>query len=157
MRTDVYFVLQDLTGTANLYAEGSAYLRYLGGRATRRIRPARAPGADPSRGYPAARRRAVRLYSALLLAGTAVCLGIEFAVTLPALITLIGHAVAELGTSAAAAADGGAALAILLGFQLLWANQWRHRHWHQVRSAARRHLPTRKEVRGHGRQVPDIR
>jgi putative peptide zinc metalloprotease protein len=157
MRTDIYFVLQDLTGTANLYAEGSAYLRYLGRRATRPIRPVRAAGEDPSQDYPAARRRAIRLYSALLLAGTAVCLGIEFAVTLPALITLIGHAVSEIGTTAVATADGGAALAILLGFQVVWASRWHARHWHQVRSATRRHLPTRKEVRGHGRHLPDVR
>jgi putative peptide zinc metalloprotease protein len=157
MRTDVYFVLQDLTGCANLYADGSAYLRHLGGRATRHIRHASAPSADPSQGYPAARRRAVRLYSVLLLTGTAICLGIEFAVSLPALITLIGHAVSEIGTTLAADADGAAALAILLGFQAVWVSRWHHRHWHQVRSMARQYLPTGKEVRRHGRHRPDVR
>ncbi|HMG63215.1 MAG TPA: hypothetical protein VK599_09725 [Streptosporangiaceae bacterium] len=157
MRTDVYFVLQDLTGCANLYAEGSAYLRYLGGRATRPFRRASTPSADPSQGYPAARRRAVRLYSALLLTGTAICLGIEFAVSLPALITLIGHAVSEIGTTAAADADGSAALAILLGFQAVWVSRWRHGHWHQVRSMARQYLPKGKEVRRHGRHLPYVR
>ena len=43
MRTDVYFVLQDLSGCTNLYADGSAYLRHL----TRRL-ARRAPGPDPS-------------------------------------------------------------------------------------------------------------
>jgi hypothetical protein len=132
MRTDVYFVLQDLTGCANLYADGSAYLRYLCGRATRGIRRTGTPSADPSQDYPAAQRRAVRLYSALLLTGTAVCLGIEFAVSLPALV---------------ATADGGAALVILLGFQAVWVSRWRHRHWHQVRSISRKYLPRGQEER----------
>jgi putative peptide zinc metalloprotease protein len=141
MRTDVYFVLQDLTGCANLYAEGSAYLRYLGVRATRRISHESGPGTDPSGEYPAARRRAIRLYSVLLLTGTAVCLGIEFAVSLPALIVLIGHAVSEIGTTPAVTADGGVALAILLGFQVLWVRRWWRRHQHQVRSMARKYRP----------------
>jgi putative peptide zinc metalloprotease protein len=157
MRTDIYFVLQDLTGCANLYADGSAYLRYLGGRAARRVRAARARSPDPSRGYPAGRRRAVRLYSVLLLTGTAICLGIEFAVSLRALITLIGHAVSEIGTTPVATADGGAALAILLGFQAVWASRWHHRHWQQLRSVASQYLPTGKEVRRHGRHLPDLR
>ena len=157
MRTDIYFVLQDLTGCANLYADGSAYLRYLGGRAARRIRAASALSPDPSRGYPAGRRRAVRLYSVLLLTGTAICLGIEFAVSLPALITLIGHAVTEIGTTPLATADGGAALAILLGFQAVWVSRWHHRHWHQVRSMASQYRPTGKEVRRHGRDLPHVR
>jgi putative peptide zinc metalloprotease protein len=159
MRTDIYFVLQDLTGCANLYADGSAFLGYLAGRATRRIRHASDP-ADPSRQYPAARRRAVRWYSVLLLAGTAVCLGIEAAVTLPALVTLIGHAISEIGSTAVASADGSLALAILAAFQILWASRWWHRHQHQVRAIARQHLRTGhrgKEVKAHGQHLPDAR
>jgi hypothetical protein len=93
----------------------------------------------------------------LLLTGTVICLGIEFAVSLPALITLIGHAVAELSTTPPAAADGAAALAILVGFQVVWASRWQHRHWHQVRSLARHYLPPGKEVRRHGRDLRDVR
>jgi putative peptide zinc metalloprotease protein len=142
MRTDVYFVLQDLTGCSNLYADGSAYLGYLGSRAARRIRHANGPIADPSREYRGARRRAVRFYSVFLLGGTAICLAIEFAVTFPALITLVGRAISEIGTSPLATADGGVALAILLGFQALWVVRWWHRHQHQARSMARKYLPT---------------
>lgn len=36
MRTDLYFVLQDLTRCANLYSDGSAYLRHLTRRVIRR-------------------------------------------------------------------------------------------------------------------------
>lgn len=158
MRTDIYFVLQDLTGCANLYADGSAYLRHLGGQVTRHISHASGPSADLSQEYPAAQRRAVRLYSLLLLAGTAICLGIEFAVSLPALITLVGHAVSEIGGTPVGTADGGVALAFLLGFQFVWVSRWRHRHEHQVRSVARQYLRKGKEVRGHGRHCyPEVR
>ena len=132
MRTDLYFVLQDLTGCANLYADGSAYLRYLGRRAGRRSTPA----ADPSLAYPGPARRAVRGYSVVLLAGTAICLGVEFAVSLPALIVLLVRAVSELGVTALTTLDGGAALAILLTWQALWALSWWRRHRHQVRALA---------------------
>ena len=85
MRTDLYFVLQDLSGCANLYADGSAYLRRRGRLLLRRCgaRPGRSTVSGRSTGpaahYPTAQRRAIRVYSAVLLAGTAVCLGIEFA------------------------------------------------------------------------------
>jgi putative peptide zinc metalloprotease protein len=142
MRTDVYFVLQDLTGCANLYADGSAYLRYLGRHVTRRVDPAAGPHPDPSRGHPPLQRRAVRIYSIVLLAGTAICLGIELVVSLPTLITLLVRAVAEIGGTLAAALDGSVALGILLAWQILWANRWWHRHKHQVRSTAGQYLRT---------------
>ena len=135
MRTDVYFALQDLTRCANLYAEGSGYLRYLTGRITRR-----GSLPDPSQAYPAGQRRAIRLYSAVLLTGTAVCPGIEFAVTRPALITLLVRAVSEIGRTPVGSVDGAVALAILLGFQVLWMSRWWHRHQRQVRSLTRKYL-----------------
>jgi hypothetical protein len=153
MRTDVYFVLQDLTGCANLYADGSAYLRYLSRRGTRRRRPGAGPEPDPSSSYPAAQRRAVRVYSVVLLAGTAICLTVELVVSLPALIALLARAVAEIGGTIAATLDGCAALAILLAWQILWASSWWHRHRQQVRSIARRHPRGRKEVTAHDRHV----
>jgi len=141
MRTDLYFLLQDVSGCANLYADGSAYLRYLGRRFTRRREHANQDNPDPSSGYPPPRRRAARVYSAVLLVGTAVCLGVEFAVSLPTLITLIIRAVAEFSATAPfATLDGCAALAILLTWQILWASRWWHRHQHQVRALARRYL-----------------
>jgi putative peptide zinc metalloprotease protein len=155
MRTDVYFVLQDLTGCANLYADGSAYIRYLGRQATRHVRHVARPDPDPSRSYPAAQRRAVRVYSLVLLAGTAICLAVELAISLPALIALLVRAAAEIGGTLAAALDGCVALAIMLAWQILWANRWWHRHQHQVRSIARRYPRGRKEVTAHDQHLPD--
>jgi len=136
MRTDVYFVLQDLSGCADLYADGSRYLRYLG----RRARGAARQEPDPSRSYPRAQRWAVRAYSVALLLGTAACLAVQFAVSLPALVTLAVRAVSETGTTIAGAADGSVTLAILFVWQFLWVSRWWRRHRHQVRSFARHPL-----------------
>jgi putative peptide zinc metalloprotease protein len=127
MRTDLYFVLQDLTGCANLYTDGIAYLRY-------RVRSRGGEQADPSLGYPSRQRSAVRWYSVVLVAGTAACLGIGSAVSVPALIALLAHAISEITQgNRLIRLDGLAALAVLAGFQLLWANRWWHRHGPQVR------------------------
>jgi putative peptide zinc metalloprotease protein len=134
MRTDLYFVLQDLTRCANLYADGSAYLRYL---ARRVIRRGAGPDPDPSRNYPLPQRRAVRVYSAVLLAGTAVCLGVEFAVSFPALIALLARAIAEIGVTALGTLDGGVLLAVLVAWQVLWCARWWDRHRGQVRLLTR--------------------
>jgi hypothetical protein len=134
MRTDLYFVLQDLTGCANLYADGSAYLRYLGRRITRPATSA----TDPSLARPATQRRAIRLYSVVLLAGTAICLGVECVVSVPALIVLLVRAVSEIGVTPVTTLDGCAALTILLTWQALWALSWWRRHRPQVRALARK-------------------
>jgi putative peptide zinc metalloprotease protein len=134
MRTDLYFVLQDLTGCANLYADGSAFLRHLARRLTR---PGAGVNPDPSREYPLRQRQAVRWYSALLLIGTAICLGVELAVSLPALITIIVRAVGAIGTTVLATLDGGALLCVLLVWQGLWCARWWDRHQGQARSLAR--------------------
>jgi putative peptide zinc metalloprotease protein len=138
MRTDLYFVLQDLTGCANLYADGSAYLRYLGGRITKGSRPAPEPAPDPSLVYPATERRAIRLYSVVLLAGTAICLGVECAVSVPALIVLLVRAVSEIGVTPVTTLDGCAALTILLTWQALWTWRWWQRHRRQMQALARK-------------------
>jgi putative peptide zinc metalloprotease protein len=144
MRTDVYFVLQDLTGCANLYADGSAYLRYLERRIARHSRHVARPNPDPSSTYPPTQRWAVRVYSLVLLAGTTICLAVEFAVSVPALIALLVRAVSEIGVTLVATLDGCVALAILLAWQVLWAGHWWHRHQHQVRSMARQYLQGRR-------------
>jgi putative peptide zinc metalloprotease protein len=136
MRTDIYFVLQDFSGCADLYADGSRYLRYLG----RRARGAARQEPDPTSTYSPRQRRAVRAYSVILCVGTVACLAVEFAVSLPALVTFVVRAVSEMNTTIAATADGSVALAILLVWQFLWASRWWHGHRHQVQSFARHYL-----------------
>ena len=140
MRTDLYFVLQDLSGCANLYADGSAYLAYLGHETAGRVRPAAGRGPDPTRDRRPAERRAIRGYSVILLVGTVICLAVEFTVSLPALILLLVRTVSEIGASPVGTADGCVALLILLTWQVLWACRWWQRHRRQVGALVRKTL-----------------
>ncbi|MFF4896973.1 hypothetical protein [Streptomyces sp. NPDC001068] len=134
-RTDLYFVLQDVTGCRNLYGDGLAHARY---RFRRLLRGPRAvPDGDPSTRLPPHERRAVRLYSVVLVAGTALCLAFMAAVTLPADLTLLVRAARGLGPdhSLARNADSAAVLVTLGGINVLWLlTRWRNR--------TRRHPPT---------------
>lgn len=126
MRTDVYFVLQDLTGCRDLYGDGCAYARHL----TRRLLRREDSAADPSRPLPPAERRAVRVYSAVLVVGTALCLaGLAF-YTAPADVRLAVRAVAHLRAAHRGAdlADALLTLASLAAIHVLWlTTRWRNR------------------------------
>ncbi|MEU6424815.1 hypothetical protein ABZ860_02880 [Microbispora sp. NPDC046973] len=134
MRTDVYFLLQDLTGCRNMYGDASAYARHLVLRLLRR------PSPDPLAGLPRRERRALRAYALLLVAGTAACLGVAFAVTVPATMTLLCRAVGALAVPAGPLAelDAVAVLLSAVAFQVLWARAWWRRHGPRVRRALRR-------------------
>ncbi|MFQ3563144.1 hypothetical protein QZN11_40940 [Streptomyces gramineus] len=127
-RTDLYFVLQDVTGCRNLYGDGLAHARH---RLRRLLRVRRSAGtADPSAGLPPHERRAVRLYSLVLVAGTAACLAFMAAVTLPADLTLLIRAARGLGPDQGLArnADSAAVLIVLGGVNVLWlVTHWRNR------------------------------
>jgi putative peptide zinc metalloprotease protein len=134
MRTDVYFLVQDIAGCANLYADGSAYVRYLARRVLRRD-PA-AP--DPSRTLPLRERRAVRAYSVLLLAGTLTTIAIAVVITVPAVVALVAHSIGELtNVNPAVKLDGLAAAIVIIGIQAAWARAWWRRHGGQVRGYMR--------------------
>ncbi|WP_328873626.1 hypothetical protein OHT76_28025 [Streptomyces sp. NBC_00287] len=128
-RTDLYFVLEDLTGCRNLYGDGLAYARYAFRRA---VRPRSFGVADPSTRLPPHERRAVRLYSLVLVVGTAACLTFMAAVTLPVDIALLVRAVRGLGPEHGLAgnADSAAVLIVLGGVNVLWLLTW----WRNRRS-----------------------
>ncbi|MFE6891786.1 hypothetical protein [Streptomyces sp. NPDC057694] len=119
-RTDLYFVLQDLTGCRDLYGDGLAYARYAARRVTRRA------GHDPSRELPAHERRAVRGYSVVLVVGTVLCLAFMACVTLPADVTLLVRAARGLGPGHGLAgnADAATVLLVLGSVNVLWAVTW---------------------------------
>ena len=138
-RTDVYFVLQDLTGCRDLYGDGLAYARY---RCRRLLRSrARQGEDDPSARLPRHERRAVRVYSVVLVVGTAVCLAFMAAVTLPLDIALLARAVRGLapGNTPAGYADSAAVLVTLGGVNVLWlVTKWRdHRSRRRAKAVAR--------------------
>ncbi|MGD1223970.1 MULTISPECIES: hypothetical protein [Streptomyces] len=121
MRTDLYFVLQDVTRCRDLYGDGVAYTKYAVRRLLRR-----AGESDPSLGLPRHERRAVRAYSVVLVVGTTLCLAFLATVTLPADITLFARAVTRLGPGEPAARnlDAAAVVVALGGIHLLWARTW---------------------------------
>lgn len=149
MRTDVYFLVQDLAGCANLYADGSARVRYLLRRAWHAARrAAAAPSGDPSAALPRRERRAVRAYAWLLLAGTAGALAVAVSLTIPAEIALAAHAVGEVSAgSVPDQVDGLAALIVLAGFQALWLRAWLRRHGRRVAAWLRARRPPAPEGR----------
>lgn len=130
-RTDLYFVLQDLTGCRNLYGDGLAYARYMLRRVMRSLRPGGPAGAgDPSIRLPPHERRAVRLYSVVLMVGTVACLTFMAVITLPADVTLLVRAARGLGPDQGLAgnADSAAVLVTLGGVNVLWlVTRWRNR------------------------------
>ncbi|MCW1096261.1 hypothetical protein OJ963_20400 [Streptomyces sp. RS2] len=137
-RTDLYFVLQDLTGCRDLYGDGLAYARYRVRRSVRSVRTGRRGvragdrDDDPSARLPAHERRAVRLYSVVLVVGTAACLTFMAAVTLPVDIALLVRAVRGLGPGHGLAgnADAVTVLVVLGGVNVLWLVTW----WRNRRS-----------------------
>ncbi|MEU3683150.1 hypothetical protein [Streptomyces sp. H23] len=140
-RTDLYFVLQDLTGCRDLYGDGLAYARY---RFRRAVRPVRrgprteAARDDPSSRLPAHERRAVRIYSVVLVVGTAACLTFMAAVTLPVDLALLARAVRGLGPEHGLAgnADAVTVLVVLGGVNVLWlVTWWRNRRSRRSASA----------------------
>ncbi|MFB6774490.1 hypothetical protein [Streptomyces sp. NPDC056337] len=140
-RTDLYFVLQDLTGCRDLYGDGLAYARYRWRRLLRapRVRP-RTPRVtradDPSTRLPPHERRAVRLYSVVLVVGTAACLTFMAVVTIPLDVALLVRAARGLGPEHGLArnADSAAVLVTLGGINVLWLVTW----WRNRRAADRR-------------------
>jgi hypothetical protein len=136
MRTDLYFLIQDLARCRNLYADGSAYARYQLHLVWRWITRSGRVIPDPSAGLRGAERRAVRRYAALLVLGTAACLAVFFAVTVPVLEALIVPAVGRLlgRPSTQDILDAGLLLLLVGGFQLLWVKAWWKRHGGQVQA-----------------------
>jgi putative peptide zinc metalloprotease protein len=135
MRTDIYFVLQDVTGCANLYADGSAYVRHLAGWPLRRFWRAAAPGEDPSRRLMARERLAVRSYAVVLVGGTVACLAVAALISLPVAVTVLTSAIGTMlaGGSAGHLFDAVAVAAISVVFVVLWTRAWWHRHGRRVR------------------------
>ncbi|MGW5126740.1 hypothetical protein ACWEQ7_22335 [Streptomyces sp. NPDC004069] len=126
-RTDLYFVLQDVTGCRNLYGDGLAYARSVFRRLVRSRRLGATTGAgDPTTRLPPHERRAVRLYSVVLVVGTAACLAFMAAVTLPVDVTLLVRAARGLGPEHGLAgnADSAAVLVTLGGVNVLWLVTW---------------------------------
>jgi hypothetical protein len=123
MRTDLYYVLQDLTGCRNLYGDGTAHLRWWA-RARR--------GSDPSAALPRPERRAVRVYAVLVAVGTLACLAVAVTVTVP-----FGVAVVSTTLKHPSSVDAITTVALVALVWALWAHAWWRLHGPRVRRWAR--------------------
>ncbi len=156
MRTDVYFVIQDIAGCRNLYEDGFAHVRYLAGRAWLAVTRRGPPPPDPSAALASRERRAIRAYAPVLAFGTVLCLLLAAVVTVPTAITLLVRAVNGLfgtalfaaGRTAGGRIDGALTLLVVGGFWALWCRTWWRRHGPRVaRWWARRRHQFRSERR----------
>lgn len=118
MRTDVYFVLQDVTGCRNLHADGRAYTAHL----LRRLLPGGRYATDPTASLPDRERRTVRLYTVVLIFGTTACLTMLTFVTVPTDLRLFTEAAGEVtaGRGLVRFADGLTVLVVLVTVQGAW-------------------------------------
>jgi putative peptide zinc metalloprotease protein len=145
MRTDLYFVVQDLARCRNLYGDGSAYLWHL----VRRVR--RVASTDPSADLPAPERRVVRAYTAFLGVGTVLCVGFAVAVSVPVGITALVRATDRLlgGAGPVGVLDGAIALLFAATVWTIWVRAWWRRHGPRVTAwLTRRRSPTREVIHG---------
>jgi putative peptide zinc metalloprotease protein len=93
MRTDVYLVVQELTGCKNLFGDATEYLRYLAARRARRSAP---EPPSPLAELPPRERRPVRLYAAVVVAGCAAVVPVIACYGLPVEIGIYMRAAEEL-------------------------------------------------------------
>jgi putative peptide zinc metalloprotease protein len=141
MRTDGYFVLQELLRCKNLYHDAWAYLRYAG-RRTIFIRATPRNLDDPTLDIPAHERLPVKIYSVLMLLSTGVTLAIVALYVGPITVTLFARAFREVfhGVSVGnmlQAADGTAAIAVEGALLVLLFKTFISGHRPQIICAAR--------------------
>ncbi len=133
MRTDLYFVLQDLTGCRNMYGDVVAYARHGLMRLLGRGSPG--PIAQVSR----RERRWLVVYGMVLVGGTIACLVVFATITLPVTVTLVIRAVQALisPSGPSEAVDAVVVLTLLATTQLLWLRAWWRRHGRHFRRRRR--------------------
>ncbi|MGW2742483.1 hypothetical protein [Streptomyces sp. NPDC001450] len=140
MRTDLYFVIQDLTGCRNLYGDTGRCLRHVVARLCGRR------SEDPLRSLRAAERRWLKVYVLGMVMGTATCVFIGLRILAEVTWPLFHRSLGLLAGPADAwtRLDALTTVLILAALQTLWARLWWKRHAGRVRRALhilRRRLP----------------
>ncbi|HEY3143670.1 MAG TPA: hypothetical protein VGJ86_21225 [Acidimicrobiales bacterium] len=145
MRTDLYFVIQDLARCRNLYADAVDHGRYQATRPWRWLRRT-PPPTDPTLRLTSHERRVVRAYGVLMISGTVACLGVAITITLPVVASVLGSSLHTFiaGAPASQRLDAAAVLLVTGGVQVLWAHAWWRRHGHRLRRGMAKPLPPRE-------------
>ncbi len=134
MRTDIYFLVQDLARCRDLYGDATAYVRYVARRSVSR------PAHDPTLALTVRERRAVRLYSVFLVPGTILTLLVFVTVTVPVMGHLLDGSLRHLlmSDSVLTKLDALTVLAVFAMLYGIYAWAWWRRHGIQVRTMLRR-------------------
>ncbi|MFJ6686994.1 hypothetical protein [Streptomyces werraensis] len=129
MRTDLYFVIQDLTGCRNLFSDTVRYLRHVAAQ------PFRRSTSHPLRALQTRERHFVKTYAVTVVAGSVACLAIGFRLLTEVTWPLLHRSLVHLldGSDWWIRLDALATVLILAGLQLLWACLWWKRHGERVR------------------------
>jgi hypothetical protein len=129
MRTDLYFVIQDLTGCRNLFSDTARYLRHVAAKPFRRRTP------HPLRSLPSRERRIVKAYAVAMIMGSAACLSIGFRILTEVTWPLLHRSLVHLMDSSDwwIRLDALATVLVLGGLQILWVRLWWKRHGERVR------------------------
>jgi hypothetical protein len=91
MKTDMYFVLQEVLRCKNLYADAWDYVRYIIGGAFAVVLR-KQPPADPTRSIPYHERPRIKVYSGLMMVGSLITIALFAFYEGPILITLFVRA-----------------------------------------------------------------
>lgn len=144
MRTDIYYVIQDLAGARDLYKDAASYLQNLLRRVMRPRRPFSSLASTEM--LPPKEHRVVRIYSGVLLFGTAACLVFASTITLPAIIVVATRSLHEIASAEDAFRVFDAIVTLLMGLGVttLWLRAWWRRHGHRARQVLRRARAPRK-------------
>lgn len=133
MRTDLYFVVQDLTGCRNLFTDTTRYLRHVAALPFGR----RAP--HPLRSLPARERRFVKGYAVAVVVGSVACVAIGLQVLTQVTWRLLHRALVHLtdGSDWWSLLDALVTALVLVGLHGLWMRLWWKRHGERVRRTVR--------------------
>ncbi|MEU3553556.1 hypothetical protein [Streptomyces fragilis] len=134
MRTDIYFLVQDLTGCRDLYGDAGRYLRHLVSRPAGNLSARALPALLPRE------RRIVMCYAVVAAAGTGVCLFLGTRYLTEVMWPLLGRSVLRLTETEERLLwwDSAATAVCLCGLHALWARTWWHRHQRRVRRTVSR-------------------
>lgn len=155
MRTDVYFVIQDLTGCKRLFDDATAYLGYLAAQRFRRS--GSADRRDPRLSVPAGERRPVTVYAWIVLVGSAVTLTVFARYGIPVVAQVYLRSGRELvggftGGRPLRSVDGACALLATAPLDLLLVRTLLRNHGGRLHRMLRHRLPNRARA-GRGPSV----
>jgi hypothetical protein len=139
MRTDMYFVLQDVLRCKNLYADAWGHLRYTAVRAARAV-ARKEPPPDPTAGLARRERVGIRLYSVLMIVGSGIAVAVFFCYEAAIIVTLFFRAGQHLvhglvSGNPAQAADGALALAVEGTLQVIFLRLFFAKHAAKLHAA----------------------